>query len=187
MFATYFQLGLEHITDLNGYDHILFLIALCASWQPKDWRRLLILVTAFTVGHSLTLALSALDQVALPGDLIEMLIPVTIVVTGVLNLWSGVGIRAHYGLALGFGLIHGMAFSNYFRHLLGKESVIIGPLVSFNLGVEVGQIMIVLVFLAANALVVGFFRTPQKVWTIACSVIAIGLGIQMIASSELLN
>lgn len=187
MFETYFQLGLEHITDLNGYDHILFLIALCAAWQVKDWRRILVLVTAFTVGHSLTLALAAYNIVVLPGALVEVLIPVTIVLTALLNLRTGVGIIAHYSLALGFGLIHGLAFSNFFRHLLGRDTSVIGPLLSFNLGVEAGQLLIVAAFLAANALFTSWMKVPQKYWMIGFSLLAFGLGIQMIVSSEFFN
>lgn len=185
MFPIYFQLGLEHITDLNGSDHILFLVALCAIWEARDWKRVLVLVTAFTVGHSLTLALAAFQVLLVPGDLIEQIIPVTILLTALLNLFQGPApssghgkiispkLMGHYVLALGFGLIHGLAFSNFFRHLVGQESEIVTPLLQFNLGVEVGQVIIVGVFLGLNALVVGALNLSQKIWSVFFSILAI--------------
>src|SRR5688572_12761348 len=146
MFTSYLELGFDHILDLNGYDHILFLIALCAAYSSADWKKILILVTAFTIGHSFTLAMSSLDIITINADLIELIIPVTILITAILNLvikpdtskrWQII-----YLLPLFFGFIHGMGFSNYFKVLLGREAEIILPLFAFNLGVELGQICI---------------------------------------------
>lgn len=184
MFGVYLELGFDHILDWNGYDHILFLVALCAIFGLKDWRRVLILVTAFTLGHSLTLALSALDIVTVPAKLIELLIPVTILITAVQNLIMRPEQRAswywHYGLALGFGFIHGMGFSNYFKTLLGRETSIVLPLFSFNLGVEFGQLIIVAAGLAINGLVTRFFGLKQKYWTVGLSLLAAALSVKMI-------
>lgn len=184
MFKIYLELGFDHILDWNGYDHILFLVALCAIFGPKDWKRVLVLVTAFTIGHSLTLALSALDIVRLSPKLVEVLIPVTILITALQNLFMNPEKRAswwwHYGLALGFGLIHGMGFSNYFKALLGRETSILWPLFSFNLGVELGQVLIVAAGLAANAAAARILRIPQRYWTQGLSGLAAVLSIIMI-------
>ena len=126
-FQMYFQLGIQHILDIKGFDHILFVVALCAIYVTRDWKKILILVTAFTIGHSITLALATLKLVRVNSDWIEFLIPVTIAVTAVSNIFSpkpssGRGIQINYVFALFFGLIHGLGFSNYLRSLLGKEA-----------------------------------------------------------------
>ena len=184
MFKVYLQLGFEHIADLNGYDHILFIIALCAVFSISDWKKILILVTAFTIGHSVTLALSALRIIDVSAYLVELLIPITILLTALQNFWykpSGTKKwHLNYFLALFFGLIHGMGFSNYFRSLLGKEADIVLPLFSFNLGVEIGQLCIVACIMVLNFLVVKLGKVKQQYWNLAVSSIAVILSIKMI-------
>lgn len=142
----YIKLGFEHILDPQGYDHILFILALCASYTIRQWKQLLFLVTAFTVGHCLTLLLSGLRIVSISPDLVEFLIPVTIGITALYNLFtkdashSG---RFRYAIALIFGLIHGLGFSNFFRALTEPGESIVVPLLSFNIGIELGQLIIV--------------------------------------------
>lgn len=141
-------LGFHHIVDLNAADHLLFLLALGAIYRPRDWRAALLVVSAFTVGHSITLAAAALGWVTPPTRWIEFLIPVTIVATGVENLLrrehavAGRAARLRPVLALVFGLVHGAGFATYLRSLLGNAAVL--PLLGFNLGVEVGQVVILL-------------------------------------------
>jgi hypothetical protein len=148
-FPFYLQLGFDHISDIAGYDHILFLIALCAVYRLEQWKNLLILVTAFTVGHSITLALTSFSIITIPSRIIEFLIPVTIAVTAIHNIYgyssmsSVEKMNGRYSMALFFGFIHGMGFSNYFRALLMDDSLIIIPLLGFNLGIEIGQLLIV--------------------------------------------
>ena len=154
MFPTYFQLGFEHITDLNGYDHMLFLLALCAAYRYSEWKQILVLITAFTVGHSVTLALSVLNVIPINSTWIEFLIPVTIFATSIKNLLAKQQKAATttYLMALIFGLIHGMGFSNYLRSLLGDELLL--PLFAFNIGIELGQMIVVLlIFLLQFALI----------------------------------
>ncbi len=144
-FQAYLQLGFEHITDPNGYDHILFVIALCAIYTLRDWKKVLILVTAFTLGHSVTLALATLQVVSFRPDVIELLIPITILITAVVNMFHQIpkttlvtqekSSPLRYPLALGFGLIHGLGFSNYLHSLLGEESNIFEPLAGVQPGV----------------------------------------------------
>jgi hypothetical protein len=176
--AIYLQLGREHILDLQGYDHILFVLALCAAYRPAEWRQVLVLVTAFTLGHSLTLALAVYDLFRLPAPLVEALIPATILATALANLWRGGGprtkglLRLNYLLALLFGFIHGMGFSNYLRSLLPAEGCIGGPLFFFNLGIELGQLLIVAAAMLASGLLTGLARLPQRWWNISLSAAA---------------
>lgn len=149
--SAYVELGFRHIVSLGAADHILFLLVLAAIYRPRDWRALLWVVTAFTVGHSLTLALAVTGWIALPGAWIEFLIPVTIVATGVENLLlreraaAGRGARHRPMIALLFGLVHGAGFAGYLQGLLVDD--IAWPLLGFNIGVELGQITV----LAATA------------------------------------
>jgi hypothetical protein len=158
-FALYLRLGFLHITDLAGYDHLLFVAALSIPFTIRDWRRLAWLVTAFTVGHSITLALASLRLVTVSPSLIEALIPATIVATAALSWPADVPAdapvrRSRYLLAATFGLIHGLGFSSYLRALLGNEESIALPLLGFNVGLEVGQLLILAAVLAVGALLV---------------------------------
>ncbi len=174
-FKLYFELGMEHILDVRGYDHILFVVALTTIYQLKDWRRVLILVTAFTIGHSITLALATLQVIKFNANLIEFLIPVTIFFTAIANLLrkkaeqSTQKIQLNYWLALIFGLIHGMGFSNYLRSLLGSDTTIFAQLLAFNIGLEAGQIIIVLSFMVLSFLFVDIIRVSKRDWKIAIS------------------
>ncbi len=184
MFKVYLELGFDHISDLKGYDHILFIIALCAIFSFSDWKRILILVTAFTLGHSITLALSALDIIRVPADLVELLIPITILLTAIQNLWSRKKTSHRWGinyfLALFFGLIHGMGFANFFKSLLGREANIVIPLLGFNIGVEIGQLIIVCCIMGLNFIVVKVFKVKQQYWTLVVSLMVAVMTIPMI-------
>lgn len=152
-FFAFVQLGFQHITDPNGLDHVLFLLVLAAIYRPADWRQVLWVITAFTVGHSLTLALAVTGALALPTPIIEFLIPVTIVATGIENLWvrdrerKGWSGRYRPVLAGVFGLVHGAGFANYLRSMFVDELAV--PLLGFNLGIEAGQIAVLGVAFAA--------------------------------------
>jgi hypothetical protein len=196
-FSLYFELGWEHICDWQGYDHILFVAVLCASYVASQWRKVLVLVTAFTIGHSLTLALSALHIVSINTSLIEFLIPVTIVITSMLNIASksrttgrnsAVSARkkaangravATYLLAMFFGLIHGLGFSNYLKSLLGKTESIVPQLLAFNLGLEFGQLLIVGITLFLSFLVVQVFRSSRRDWVFFLSSAIFGIALVM--------
>lgn len=174
---TYLRLGLHHIADLRGADHILFITALTISYPVAEWRRLLWLVTAFTVGHSVTLALATLDLVRVNAALVEAGIALTIVATGLMAFtlaWrdGAATVRAQpfrYTLAALFGLIHGLGFSSFLRSLLGGEESIVLPLFSFNVGLELGQLLIVAAVLLTGALAVRGLRLAQRTWVLAVS------------------
>ena len=188
VFELYFKLGLDHIADLKGYDHILFILTLCAVYSLKEWKRVLVLVTAFTIGHSLTLALATLDLLSVDGDLIEFLIPLTIFVTALANLLfrkqqvSSLQHYLKYTAALFFGLIHGLGFSNYLRSLLGAERGLVLPLFSFNVGIEMGQIIIVSIIMLLTKGVVDILGMPRREWHVLLS--GAGLGISLVLMVE---
>ncbi len=183
MFSMYLHLGIEHITDLNGYDHILFLTALAAVYLLKDWKKVLILVTAFTIGHSVTLALATLRVINIPTGLIEFLIPVTIFISGFSDFFYKEKVndkKLHhfkYGLAMFFGLIHGLGFSNYLRNLLGNEENIVSPLFAFNIGLEIGQIIIVITYLSLASFLVYFLKVKRRDLSLIMAGAAVGISI----------
>ncbi len=189
-FELYLNLGLNHISDLGAYDHIVFIVALCAVYLVKQWRQILILVTAFTIGHSVTLALSTLGILLVPTDIVEFLIPATIFVTCVSNVVKPIDMESsrkmnmNYLLALFFGLIHGMGFSNYLRALLGEEESILLPLFSFNIGLEIGQLMIVALVLLGAGLAVQVFRAEHRAWNLVVSGAAAGISIILMAETK---
>jgi HupE / UreJ protein len=183
-FHLYFDLGKDHILDYaNGYDHILFVVALCALYITRDWKKLLILVTAFTIGHSITLALSTLRVVSVKAELIEFLIPLTIFVTAVSNLFKNENkvsdgpMQMNYIFASFFGLIHGLGFSNYLKSLLGKDQSIITQLLAFNLGLELGQIIIVVLFMSTAFVVVDLFGLNRRDWKMVISSAIAGISL----------
>lgn len=186
-FELYFGLGKDHILDYaNGYDHILFVIALCALYQLREWKQVLILVTAFTVGHSITLALSTLNIVNVPAEIIEFLIPVTILITAVSNLFkneelmSTRAMQLNYFYAAFFGLIHGLGFSNYLKSILGRDKSIISQLFAFNIGLEIGQIIIVGIFLALGFILVDLFGVNRRDWKLIISSAVGGIALILI-------
>ncbi len=188
-FQLYFNLGVQHIMDLKGFDHILFIIVLSVIYLMRDWKKIVILVTAFTIGHSLTLALATLQLVRINTNLVEFLIPVTIAITAFFNILkprpsSGRGIQLNYIFALFFGLIHGLGFSNYLRSLLGREGSIFQPLLAFNLGLEVGQLVIVVLFLILSSLIVGIFRVSRKEWILVVSSVVLGMAVMMMIDTR---
>ncbi len=189
IFSTYLELGFDHISDINAYDHILFLVALCAIYSLKEWRKLLVLVTAFTIGHSITLALAALDIISFPSKTVEFLIPVTILITSLYNVFAPTNkvvdntfnkkLSVNYFFALFFGLIHGMGFSSFLRSMLmpGQEEELIPQLLAFNVGVELGQLLIVANILACSFVVLHLLKVKQREWTLFVSGAAAGVAL----------
>jgi hypothetical protein len=191
LFETYLRLGFYHICDIHAYDHLLFILVLCGVYPAKEFKKVLWLVTAFTLGHSLTLALSSLNVITFSQHLIEAFIPITILLTAsynvmfydkiaknanasIKNLWPS------YALTLFFGLIHGMGFSNYFSMLLGKSTSITFALLSFNIGVEIGQVLIVGVIFAVSFTFLSLLKVKRKRWNILVSAIAALIAIKLL-------
>ena len=189
-FSTYVTLGLHHIADPKAYDHITFIIALCAIYRLTEWRKVAVLITAFTIGHSITLALAALKMVTPQYNIVEKLIPITIAITALYNVLRtenteniatfSKSINANYVFALLFGLIHGLGFSNFFRELLGNEADVVQPLLAFNIGIEIGQLMIVGCILFASFLAFNVFKISQRAWTQFISGAAFGIAVTLL-------
>lgn len=173
-FSFYFGLGWKHIMSPDALDHLLFIAVIAAAYLFENWKQVLILVTAFTIGHSMTLVLASLDIIRFNTAWVEFLIPLTIVLTAISNLLrkdkSKQALRLNYLLALGFGLIHGMGFANTIRFMLAKSENLLMPLLGFNLGLEAGQVVAVLFLLSLAWIVVSRIRLPQKYWVMAISV-----------------
>ena len=183
-FWLYFEIGIEHIADWKGYDHILFIMALCLRYLLKDWKKVLLLVTAFTIGHSITLALSVLGYIDFSRDWIEFLIPVTIVVTALNNVLQPeikptTRLPFVYFLALFVGLIHGLGFSNLLKSMLGKQTNVVTELLGFNVGLEVGQVMIVTGVLLLSWICVTIFKAPRREYTLFMSGAIFGVALIM--------
>ena len=182
-FGFYFKLGWEHIISIGALDHQLFILALAAIYLLKDWKQVLILVTAFTIGHSITLALSVFDIIRLPSKWIEFLIPCTIVITAIINLFQKSftprSVRINYFLALFFGLIHGMGFANSIRFMLASDQSIGWGLFGFNVGLEVGQIAVVLGILLFSTILIALFKVNRRDWVIFASAGVFGLALKM--------
>lgn len=173
-FLFYLQLGWEHIISKDALDHQLFILALIAIFSFRDWKKVIILVTAFTIGHSLTLVLSALDVFRFPSDWVEFLIPCTIVFTALDNIIFSKNekklIQLNYYLALLFGLIHGMGFANSVRMMLANEQDITLPLFGFNVGLELGQIAVVAIALFIHYIFSEVLKLSNKIWIYIISV-----------------
>lgn len=172
-FIFYLKLGWEHIISWEALDHQLFVLVLVAVYSYNDWRKILVLVTAFTIGHSITLALSVLDVFRVPSDWVEFLIPLTILITAFDNILMRNKpqslMKKNYYLALIFGLIHGMGFANTARMMMAKEQNIFTPLFGFNMGLEFGQVLVVLLILMVEFLLIKFFKLKKIHWMVFAS------------------
>lgn len=193
-FWVYFQIGLHHVLDIQAYDHVLFLMALVIPFTFKDWQRILLSVTIFTIGHTAALVLSVYHIVVVKANLVEFLIPITILLTAIYNLIT-VGkstkkdrINWVFMITLFFGVIHGLGFSNYFNTLLGgTSSSKLLPLLEFALGIEVAQMAVVIAVLVVAYLVQSVFKFSRRDWILVGSAFVIGVVMPMIIENEIWN
>ena len=193
-FWIYFEIGVRHVLDLFAYDHVLFLIALTVPYSFKDWKRLLLLVSLFTVGHTMALLLSVFGVIIIKGNLVEFVIPITILIVAFFNLFTArkssknESISVVILITLFFGIIHGLGFASYFKSLLGgaSQSKLL-PLSEFALGIEAAQIIVVFVVLILSYIVQTFFRFSKRDWTLVMSSFIIGVVLPMIIESEIWN
>ena len=178
-FSAYFLLGIEHILNWNALDHLLFILSLASVYLITDYKKLLWQITAFTAGHSITLALATLQIIQVNVKWVEFLIPCTILLSAIYNL-TKTKKRYKYGMVAFFGLIHGLGFSNYLQRLLGAESSLFTPLLSFNIGLEIGQLVVVAFILATSILSLHVLKWKQTAYIQVISGITIGLVLPMI-------
>lgn len=191
-FWIYFQIGLKHVLDVNSYDHVLFLIALAIPFSFKDWKRLVLLVSLFTIGHTMALMLSVFGIIAIKVSVVELLILVTILITAFYNLFTAgksskkEGMNLIFFVTLFFGIIHGLGFSNYFKSILGGDAVSkILPLSEFALGIEAAQIVVVFIVLILSYIVQTVFRFSRRDWVLVFSAFVIGVVLPMIIGNEI--
>jgi len=213
----YLKEGLMHITDIGAYDHILFIAAMATLYSFKEWKPLLLLVTAFTVGHSIALALATLELVEINSSIVEFLIPVTIILTAIGNLilsrylpetnngsqienddvldlntaneetntssFHVEQLKKSYLIVLFFGVIHGLGFSNYLRFMLASDETITIPLLLFNVGLEIGQILILTIVLLINLVFLNIFNISKKTWVWVLSFLIIGISLPILVET----
>lgn len=180
-FWFYIEEGLFHVLDWNAYDHILFLIVLTVPYAYNSWKKLLYLVSVFTIGHAIALALSAYEVVHINTSLIELLIPITILVTALYNIFTAgkkkgtekMGI--YLAATLFFGFIHGFGFSTYFKMMTAGSRSKLLPLLEYTLGIEVAQVIIVLAVLILSFIGKSIFRCSRRDWILVNSAIVIGV------------
>ena len=182
-FGFYFGLGWEHIMSWDALDHLLFITVLAAIYILRDWKQVVILVTAFTIGHSITLALSTLNIVRVPTEWIEFLIPCTIVFTAIVNLFqksfTPKKIRLNYFLTLFFGLIHGLGFANTLRFILAQDQQLGWALFGFNLGLEAGQVIVVILLLLLAQFFLQVVKVVRRDWVVFISAGVFSLALKM--------
>lgn len=183
-FWLYFNLGLHHVLDWKAYDHVLFLIVLCAAYNFSSWKKILILVTMFTIGHTISLLLASYNVVSVSGKVIEFLIPITILATAIFNLFTAgktnrvEKMTVFYTFTLFFGLIHGLGFASFYNQLQSDRELL--PLLEFALGIETAQIIVVIIFLIISFIFQTIFRFNKRDWILVVSSIVIGMVIPMV-------
>lgn len=170
-FQLYLELGFTHILDMDGTDHILFIIVMMCVYKLKDWKSILGIITSFTIGHSITLFLSVFKIVKVNSNYIEIAIAVTIFLTCMENVFRKKSNDKRVVFSGFFGLIHGLGFSNYLNSLLGSSTSIFMPLLAFNIGLELGQILIVVVLFLLIYLLYRFLKMNQKIFIIISSLL----------------
>jgi len=191
-FWLYFSIGLNHVLDIHAYDHVLFLTALTVPYTFKDWKKVLLLVTLFTIGHTTALILSVYGVVAINSAIVEFLIPITILATALYNLFTASkkkvktdNINFVAFTTLFFGIIHGLGFSNYFKIVIAGSGNKLLPLLEFALGIEGAQITVVLTVLLLSYLVINVLKQSKREWLLVTSAFVAGVVVPMIIESEI--
>ena len=185
------EYGINHVLDINAYDHVLFLIVLTIPYVFKNWKRVLILVSVFTLGHTLSLTLAAYGAVSVSGKLVEFLIPVTILIVALFNVFTaGKGAQKEkigilFISTLFFGLVHGLGFAREFKMFVGSSDSKLVPLLEFALGIEIAQIIIVFLVLFFGFLFQTVFRFSKRDWIMVVSSIVVGLVIPMLLNTKI--
>lgn len=191
-FWVFFEKGLRHILNLFTYDHILFLIALTVPYSFRDWKRLLLLTFIFTIGHTLALIMSIFGVIIINGNLADFLVPITILIVAVFNLFNAGKSSRHEStsvavfITLFFGFIHGLGFARYFKTILvGSPQSKLMPISEFSLGIEASQIGAIFIVLIISYIVQTLFRFSRRDWMLVMSSFVIGVVLPMIIESKI--
>lgn len=188
-FWFYFKEGLFHVLDWDAYDHILFLIVLAAPYLFASWKKLLYLVSIFTIGHTISLALASYDIVSVDTTIIEFLIPVTIMLTAIYNIFTAgkshknTKMAIYFTATMFFGVIHGFGFSTYFKMMTAGSDSKLMPLIKYTLGIEVAQITIVIAVIILGFIAQTIFRFSRRDWVLIVSAIVIGVAIPLLRTT----
>lgn len=188
-FWFYIKLGLDHVLDFSAYDHILFLTALAIPFMFKDWKKVLLLATVFTISHCLSLSLSAFEVLTVNVGVIEFFIPITIALTALYNLWTvkksdgEQNFNVHLVATTFFGLIHGFGFSNYFKMMIADEENKLGPLLGFATGIEVSQVLILIFALLLAFICRTVFGLKKRYFILGASIIVLLITIPMLINT----
>jgi hypothetical protein len=191
-FWIYLQIGFKHVLDLKGYDHMLFLAALMVPYTFKDWKKILLLISVFTLGHTIALMLSVYKVLTIKTEIVEFLIPVTILITALYSLFTAGKANkldsagATVLITAFFGIIHGHGFANYFNDILaGEPDDKLLPLLEFALGIECAQVVVVLIVLILAYIAQTFFRFSKRDWALVMSAFVAGVVLPMIIGNEI--
>jgi len=191
-FWIYFNIGLKHVLNVYAYDHVLFLLALTVPYEFKNWKQILILVSFFTLGHTLALFLSVFNVITIKANIVEFLIPITILVTALYNIiFSGKSSKKNTITFIGiitvfFGIVHGLGFSNYFNSIIpGKATDKLLPLFEFALGIEIAQIFVVFLSLLLAYIIQTLFKFSKRDWTLTVSAFIVGVVIPILLQNEI--
>lgn len=184
-FKLFVELAFRHVLDWNAYDHILFFIVLAVVYDFKDWKKGLWLITFFTIGHTVTLALSTYEVVKVNSYWVEFLIPLTIFITAFFNVITASKQKIHRAninqvFALVFGLIHGLGLSDLLKMLLQDTESKFVPMLQFALGVELAQILVVAVILAIGYIAQKFLQIKKRDWILVLSSVVMGIVLPML-------
>jgi len=188
-FKLFIELAFKHVLDWEAYDHILFFIVLAVVYNFNDWKKALWLITLFTIGHTTTLGLATYNLVNVPKHIIEFLIPLTILITAAVNIFTLNKKNFHQSktnlfFAFFFGLIHGLGLSGFLKMTLDDSDSKLLPLLEFALGVELAQILIVIFIFVGGYVALNFFRIKKRDWVLALSAIVIGIVIPMLTERK---
>jgi hypothetical protein len=192
-FLKFLELGLYHVANFKSYDHLLFLVVLTVPYLFKDWKRLLLLISLFTLGHTLSLLLGVYDIINLRGNVIEWLIPFTIIITALYNVFTAGKSSKNsnpiviFSTVLFFGFIHGLGFANAFESLVATNESTLLSILEFALGIEIGQFLIVFCVLFFGFLGQTIFRLSARDWVMVLSAVVIGLMLPLILNSPLFS
>jgi hypothetical protein len=187
-FFFYFKIGMEHVLELGALDHILFLVCLCVPLLLKDWQKTILLVSFFTVGHTLSLVLGAFGILSLDSKLVEFLIPFTILIAALVNIITAGKItdqrtKAVYSFAVVFGVIHGLAYYSDLKIVLyGTDKIV--KIIEISLGVETAQLIIAFLLLLLSFVAQQLLRISKRDWILVISALAAGLILPMIAANK---
>ena len=188
-FILYFRLGYRHVLDIYGVDHMLFIIAIMSVFLLRDWRRALVLFLFYVIGSSISLSLAANEIIRVDINIIDYLIPVTILIAAVINIFKKPESYTprsifRFAILLIFGLIHGFGFADYLMDILGTDLNLAVPIIGFNLGIELGLFLVGFVFLIISWVFINNLGISRRDWRLVISYGIAGIALTLMFESR---